>query len=210
MPLPQLPQTPLDPATVRDSVRAVFRDAAYDRTLRETLWDRISEWFGELFRRFREAAGDQPAFYWTTVVVLAAVAAAAAGRLIYLAVVRRDLSVAGRGGAAGRGGRRAAVDPRLRAQELAAAGDYTEAAHALYRALLEAISQRERVRLHPSKTVGDYVRDLRARSSSLFGRFRDFARSYEVVVYGLGVCDRDRYERLFALASGILSPRADG
>lgn len=90
------------------------------------------------------------------------------------------------------------------AQELAARGEYTEAAHALYRALLEALARRERVRLHPSKTVGDYVRDLRQRSSSLFGRFRDFARSYETVVYGIGVCDRERYERLLALAAPIV------
>jgi len=50
------------------------------------------------------------------------------------------------------------------------------------------------------------VRDLRARSSSLFGRFRDFARSYETVVYGLGTCDRERYERLRALAAPIVQP----
>jgi len=209
--VPQQPQLPLDPAALRDTVAAVFRQPAFDRTLRETLWDRIGEWLSDFFRRFRETAGDQPGLYWTTVVVIGLLVLAAAARLVYLAVAHRDRSAARAGAAGGRGeAAGGAADPRSRAQALAAAGNYTEAAHALYRALLEAIAQRERVRLHPSKTVGDYVRDLRARSSALFGHFRDFARSYEVVVYGLGVCDRERYERLFALASGILTPRRDG
>lgn len=94
------------------------------------------------------------------------------------------------------------------AQRLAAAGRYTEAAHALYAALLDSIARGEELRLHPSKTVGDYARDLRRRSSVLLPRFRDFARSYEVVVYGIGSCDQDRYERLYALATGMVQPRA--
>jgi hypothetical protein len=90
---------------------------------------------------------------------------------------------------------------------LAAAGQYTDAAHALYAALLEGVARREQLRLHPSKTAGDYLRELRRRSSQLVPTFRDFARLYEVVVYGLGSCDRDRYERLYVLATGMLTPR---
>jgi hypothetical protein len=104
-------------------------------------------------------------------------------------------------------GRRAGgpeVDAWLASQELAARGDYTEAAHAIYRALLEALAARERLRLHPSKTVGDYARELRARSSSALGRFRDFGRSYESVVYGGLPCDRPRFETLRALAAPVV------
>jgi hypothetical protein len=47
---------------------------------------------------------------------------------------------------------------------------------------------------------------MRARASaSLVQAFREFARGYEYVVYGIGECDRDRYERLHGLADRILS-----
>ena len=147
--------------------------------------------------------------YWTTIVVLGVLIAAAIGRAAYLGYLHREQRAEGRV-ARGRGDARGGRDPWLLAQELAARGDYTEAAHALYRALLEALARRERVRLHPSKTVGDYVRDLRQRSSSLFKSFRDFARSYETVVYGVGFCDRERYERLHALAAPIVQAPAEG
>ena len=52
---------------------------------------------------------------------------------------------------------------------------------------------RARIRLHPSKTVGDYARDLRRVQSPLAPRYREFARLYEVVIYGVGTCDADRW-----------------
>jgi hypothetical protein len=109
------------------------------------------------------------------------------------------------GGAWGRGG---PGDPWGDAERLAQAGQYTDAAHALYRGLLDSMARREQIQLHHSKTVGDYGRDLRRRSSSLVPPYRDFARSYETVVYGLGTCDRERYERLHALAASMVRPAA--
>ena len=163
-------------------------------------------WLASLFDRYRQAASDSPILHWTSIALLALLGAAVAGRAAYLAWVHRGVrSAAGR---AARSRLRAGGDPWLAAQALAAAGDYTGAAHALYAALLVSVARRERLTLHPSRTVGDYVRDLRARSSSLFGRFRDFARAYETVVYGLGECDRGRYERLHTLAT--LTVGADG
>ena len=207
---------PPDPATltalqipasaVRDSIAAVFRQPAYDRTVRQTVWDHIVSWIGDLFRALFDAVHGSRPVYWTVVTALVVVALAAIARAISLGQRRMPGRAAERELARRRGGARGGRDPWLLAQELSARGDYTEAAHALYRALLEALARRERVRLHPSKTVGDYVRDLRQRSSSLFGRFRDFARSYETVVYGLGTCDRERYERLHALAAPIVQP----
>ena len=60
------------------------------------------------------------------------------------------------------------------------------------------------VRLHASKTVGDYARELRERSSSTLGRFRDFGRSYESVIYGGLPCDQSRFETLRALAAPVV------
>jgi len=97
-------------------------------------------------------------------------------------------------------------EPWALAQALAAAGDYTAAAHALYLALLDGLARREQLRLHPSKTVGDYLRELRARSSALLPTVRDFARAYELVAFGFRECDAERYARLHALASAVIRP----
>ena len=80
------------------------------------------------------------------------------------------------------------------------------AAHALWLALLDGLATREEVRLHPAKTIGDYLRELRARSSALLPTVRDFARLYEMVAYGFRECDEARYERLHALATAVIRP----
>ena len=199
----QLPTAP--PTAVRDSFAVVFEQPAYDRSLRETLWSRLLAWFGEWFERLREAMSASPAAYWTARALLVLVALAVVGRLAYVLWSRFA------GGEHARLGRmRAAAggaDPWASAQREAAAGRYTEAAHLLYQAILVVLAGRERLRLHPSKTVGDYARELRARSSSAFPGYREFARAYETVVYGLQHCDRERWERLQALAVAITGPR---
>lgn len=91
------------------------------------------------------------------------------------------------------------------AQRLAAEGDYTAAAHALYLALLTAAALRGLVSLHDSKTTGDYLRELRrAANRSELNHFTDFTRSYETVIYGIGSCDSARFTRLRALAASML------
>jgi hypothetical protein len=97
-------------------------------------------------------------------------------------------------------GRREAEASIRSAEELATRGLFTEAAHALYAALLGSAAAHGHIHLHHSKTIGDYVRELRRRAPSLFARFREFARNYEYVIYGTGQCDRHRYEQLRALA----------
>ena len=194
------PPAPTD-VEVRRAAAQVFADRAYDRSLRQTLWDRFLAWLGEIFARMRDAAGEGPGWRWAAIAALAVLAVAIAARLIAHARAADSASARGRAGARrGRAGR----DPWAEAERLAAEGDHTGAAHALYQALLAALARRERLRLHPSKTVGDYGRELRARSSPLAGRYREFARTYEVVVYGEGHCDRERWERLRALAAPMV------
>lgn len=127
----------------------------------------------------------------------------ALARYAYRELLERRHGSAGHG--AGEPGRRGR-DPWLAAQELARGGDFTMAAHALYLALLETLAGRHGVRLHPSKTVGDYLHDLGGRSSPLVPTVRDFARSYELVAYGLRACDAERYGHLHALASRVVRP----
>ena len=190
---------------IAEAVASVFSAPEFDRSVRETIWDRVLGAIGDAFDLLRSLAGTQRELFWVVVVLLALLLAGIIGRAGYLIYQRRVL------GAVLPGERRDLTrtrgrDPLVVAQEEAARGNFTDAAHALYLALLEALARREQVRLHPSKTIGDYVRELRTRSSSLFTRFREFARSYEVVVYGIGTCDRERWERLNELALPILQP----
>ncbi|HET7583751.1 MAG TPA: DUF4129 domain-containing protein [Gemmatimonadaceae bacterium] len=203
-----LQHQPLTDQAIRDTVQAVFSAARYDD--RRTLWQRFWGWvgvhvlepvWGAIGRALHFIWG-APGLRWTVIVGLAVVVALIVWRTV-IAIRdeprRRELR-------ATRAARVAfGMDPLALAQTLAARGDFTGAAHALYAALLREAARRERLELHPSKTVGDYARDLRARSSSLLSRFREFGRSYEFVVYGVGECDRDRYERLWTLASPIVS-----
>ena len=197
-----------DPQHVRDTIAAVFRQREFDRTLRESLWNRFWTWVDSLLDQLGRTIASSRVLYWTVITLATLLAVAVVARVAWLYYVRGTLVAETGPGRRARSAR--ARDPQRVAQELAAAGRYTEAAHALWAALLDAVTRRTPVRPHPSKTVGDYVRELRTRAPDLWPRFRDFARVYEVVVYGLGTCDRERWERLSALAAPLLTPGARG
>ncbi len=194
--------------TVRQAVEAVFRSPAYNRT---TLLGRFGAWLWEMFLRFLDwlrppidRMHGSVVLYWGVIIAVGALAAASIARMIYLSARRRVRTAAGAGWEQVSGVPRG--DAWAAAQLLAAQGNYTAAAHALYAALLDAGARQQLLRLHPSKTVGDYVREIRRRSSPLLAGFRDFARAYEFVIYGVGDCNRERYERLHALALPIVRP----
>jgi hypothetical protein len=139
--------------------------------------------------------------YWILValvvlIVLAVVIRAGAFILLEHRSTRRLASGVGGAGVVG-------TDPWAAAAAHASRGDYTSAAHALYIALLGSIAARGHVDVHESKTTGDYVRELARRRAGFLAGFRDFARTYDFVIYGLGACDRDRYDRLYGLARNI-------
>ena len=176
--------------TIVDTVTAVFSAPEFNPT--PSLW-----WWTEYIDIPFDADVARRALLGV-VILLAVIAIARYGQRWYLE--RRYGEIGG--AASGRDGK--AQDPWIAAQELAAAGDFTMAAHALYLALLDGLARREQVRLHPAKTIGDYLRELRSRSSALLPTVRDFARLYELVAYGFRECDADRYRRLHALASTVI------
>lgn len=182
------------------AIDATFRQHAYDRSVRETLWRRIVDWISEQIEKLFTAARESPSLARAVVVVVVLIALAIVARIVYAQWQRREAGPTRRAtrGAAGE-------DPWSVAASLAARGDHTAAAHALYAALIARLSRRERLRRHPSKTAGDYVRELRALASPAHAPFRAFARDYDVVVYGIGTCDADRYGRLLGLANGVLT-----
>lgn len=195
-------------STIARATHAVFLDAAYHKaTVRQRAWsflgevvDRLLAWLVSVFGALRRSSPG----VWVAIALAAALFLAVLVSIVLEWRARR-LDVA-RAREAERGAHARWDDPWHASQALASRGDFTEAAHALYAALLESAARREQVRLHPSKTVGDYARELRLRSSSLLERFRAFAGVYEVVVYGLGQCDAARYQRLLELAGPVVRP----
>jgi hypothetical protein len=110
------------------------------------------------------------------------------GALVLFVLVRFLIAASARredgGRRASRRGVTSGTDPWQAADELLALGRHEEAAHALYRGVILSLASAERIRLDPSRTSGDYARELRRRSSSALSPFIAFARRFEVLVYG--------------------------
>ncbi len=195
-------QPPLPAAVVRDTLERVFADAAFARGIRETLLTRLTRWLGDLFTRLLEAGASNPLVRWAAIAFLALIVLAVIGRVVWSYVLERR-ALANLAAAAGGDGRRGEA-PYEAAQRAAAAGEHTAAAHHLYHAIVLAVARRERLRLHPAKTSGDYTRDLRLRQSAAYEPFRVFARSYERAVYGGDRVDGAGWDRLHTLALPLL------
>ena len=189
------------PSVVHDTVAAVIRDPAFRRNLRESIADRLMMWIGELIgyvvRLVQGSTLSRPlglAFVALIVVLILA-------RLLFAARARDE----GRSISARRGRNGVAEDPFILADGLASEGRFEEAAHALYRGVLLSLSRSERMRLDPSKTSGDYARELRRRGSAAYPAFRSFARRFDVAVYGHGRCDAQLITDLRTLAAPFSS-----
>ncbi|HYW50245.1 MAG TPA: DUF4129 domain-containing protein, partial [Gemmatimonadaceae bacterium] len=135
--------------------------------------------------------------YMITLTVLALVIAALVARSVIIARARRQAS------------RRAApvIDAAAQlaqARALAAQGAYVDAAHLLQAAIVTRLVEHRRVRQHPSKTVGDYWRELRNAGDALAPAYHGFARVYDIVAYGDGLGDATRWAHLEQLAAPVL------
>lgn len=153
------------------------------------------DWLGDLLRRLFGAIPSVPNAKWIILGIAILAVVAIAARFVFANEAeerrRRARSRTVFGGA----------DPLIEAERLAAAGDYTEAAHLLYRAVTERLAAAEQIRLHPSKTSGDYARELRTRGSSSYQPFREFSRRFDVAVFGHGGCDAVLIDDLRRLAA---------
>ena len=190
-------------SAVHDTVAAVARGFEYRRSLRQSLLDRAFLWLADAIERVVTFVRGVPSARAIGLTILGIIVAAIVLRLVIAALARDE------GGA--RSGRRRGVsageDPFAAAERLAAEGRFEDAAHALYHGVLLALVRSDRLRLDPSKTSGDYARDLRARGSPSYQPFRDFSRRFDVAVFGHGGCDAALIDDLRRLAAP-LTPRA--
>jgi hypothetical protein len=193
------PSWPL--AAVHDTVAAIARQAAYERTIGQSAWQRFMDLLGRavgaIFDFFRGSATGRH----LTVALVALVVLAVAVHFILATLAARSDVVA----ADAHPARSRAADAWREAERLAAEGRFTDASHALLAALLSAFAQRGEVRLHGSKTAGDYARELSRRGSPARGAFQQFRRRYDAVIFGVGTCSADEYAALLRDAEPILS-----
>jgi hypothetical protein len=189
-------------AAVHDTVASIVRQLPYRRDLQHTLLDRIGRWIGEILDRIFAGMRGLPHAREFAVIAAAVLIVLVVGRMIYAGRLRQH----GRTPIAGGGVEsRAVTDPWADAERLASIGQFTEAAHALYRAVVAALAAQGWVRPHASKTSGDYVRELRRRSAPMELPFRRFGARYDRIIYGMGICDAADYGGLLEEARPLLT-----
>lgn len=184
---------------VHDTVAVLLRDRAYHRSFWSSLLGRLlaegARFLTWLFELVRGIPGGRN----TVIGIVAVITLLIVGRIL-LAGRWNDEGPMRRRPASGRVTR---ADPWTEAQSLAASGDFMGAAHALYQAVLRRLAATERVRLHPSKTTGDYARELRRRGSPLATPFQVFGRRFDRVIFGSGECSPEDFAAMLRDASSI-------
>lgn len=190
-------------SAIHDSVAAVLRAPEFRRSLQSSIGERLPLWLAEWMTRavhFLRSASSARTIALSVAVLL--VLLVVARLLIGVRMRERGIERAGRQGRTGRGD-----DPWRAADRLAREGRYEEAAHALYHAVLTSLAQTERLRLDPSKTSGEYARELRRSGSRTHTGFRSFASRFDAGVFGHGECDAAFIDELRRLAEPF-APRA--
>jgi hypothetical protein len=194
--LVQVTERPWPAAAVHDTIQAVLRDPVFHRSLRRSIADRILVWLAEWWTRLSKVLRGLPSMRTLSLFFV--------GALVLFVLVRFLIAASARSEESGRRTSRRGVtsgsDPWQTADELLSLGRYEDAAHALYRGVILSLASAERLRLDPSKTSGDYARELRRRSSSALSPFLAFARRFEVLVYGHIPPDAEAVAQLRELA----------
>lgn len=190
------------PAQVQDTINRIVARGAYQRDLGETLLGRLVRWFFHQLDRMIEGAANA---LGTREVVYGILLVLAVLLLIRLVL---DLRAEFDGQSLARSLRTGArvSDPLGEAERLAQAGRYTDAAHALFGALLGALGARGELRVHASKTAGDYARELKRRNAPSAPRFQSFRGRYDRAIYGDGEVSAEGYRALLDDAKPLIRP----
>jgi len=204
--LPQALSGALSPtwtrAAIHDTVASIVRQAAYRRDVQRTMLDRILQWLFDLLDRLFANVRGLPFGRQIAVIAAAVLVILVVARIVYAQRLRatdaEELAEAQVEG-------RILRDPWRDAERLASAGQFTEAAHALYRAVVAALVGRGLVRSHASKTSGDYARELRRGGVPAEAPFRRFGARYDRIIYGTGVCGAADYTMLLADARAVFA-----
>ncbi|HEY7236660.1 MAG TPA: DUF4129 domain-containing protein [Gemmatimonadaceae bacterium] len=189
---------------IHDTVAAIVQQKAYRRNVATSLFDRLLQWLWDTLASLIEGLRGVPHGRVVATVAFGVILLLVSARLLYSARLRsteagESLIGFSSGSSVG--------DPWREAEQLASSGRYTEAAHALYRAALAMLEAKGLVRLHESKTSGDYARELRRRGAPAHTPFRRFGARYDRIIYGTGSCDAAEYGALLDDARALAAAR---
>lgn len=185
---------------IRDTIAAIAEHEAYQRVLSVSIWDKLYRFVKDHVDRLLDAVGASP--YGRTIALTLVVLA------VGLIVARVMLGVVAERKAGDLVPRRSVDAQNIaqlsEAERLAANGEYTAAAHVLFAIVLSTGSARGEFRFHPSKTSGDYAREIRRRATRWLDPFQNFRRRYDRVIYGDTVCSVDEYRALLTDVQSML------
>lgn len=184
---------------IHDIVAEIVRDRGYRRSVLGSVFGRVAMAIYEALNWLEKTVQRIPGGRTTVITVITVIALLIVARIL-LASEWRNEGLARRRAGTGKAGR---FDPWSEAERLAASGDYTAAAHALYQAVLRRVAGSERIRLHASKTSGDYWRELRRRGSPVAGAFRIFGRRFDRVIFGVGECSPEEFDAMLREAYAV-------
>lgn len=177
---------------IRDTIAAIADNVAYQRELSQSLWDKILRFVVDQLNRLIDAVGATTYGRTIALTLVALAVGLIIARLVLGVVAERQI-----GGAKPRRNTDAQNSAQLsEAERLASQGEYTAAAHVLFALVLSTGSARGEFRFHPSKTSGDYAREIRRRATRWLHPFQNFRQRYDRVIYGDTVCSVDEYQAL--------------
>lgn len=182
-------------SAIHDTVAAVVRDPAFRRSVRNSLADRFLIWLADWLHRLGARLDHLPSMRDVGVAVAFVAVVFVLARALVSARDRDDY----RGKRTNASGN-ASENPWATAEALLASRQFEGAAHALYRAVIASVAYQYRLRIDPSRTSGDYARELRRRNAPALDAFRKFTRSFDGAVYGRAGCNAEVLADLARLA----------
>ncbi|MGQ0538915.1 MAG: DUF4129 domain-containing protein [Gemmatimonadaceae bacterium] len=187
---------------IHDTVAAIVQQDVYQRRFTRSLAQRFWAWLGDQLNALFQFVAATSTARIVTLALCVILVAAVALRMLYAARAARERPGRARtSGAIGSSRHPATLDE---ARRLARAGRFADAAHVLYAAVLDALATRRLVMLHPSKTSGDFARELRARGHPAYPPFRTFTARFDRVFYGYETCGDATFNALWGDAERLL------
>jgi hypothetical protein len=189
---------------IHDTVAAIVRQPAYAVPVRQTLLGRVLKFIGDELRDLIELVGGWQNARLIVIVAVALLVLAVVARIAVGRRLEQRRQTAGSLQIVGSSRR----DYWVLAAELERRGEFLGASHALYLAVLDALGRSGALSFHTSKTVGDYVRDLKQRHSPSLAAFQEFSSRFERDVFGAEPPSAATYRRLAELAAFAKTARA--
>ncbi|WP_019629166.1 DUF4129 domain-containing protein [Actinomadura atramentaria] len=172
----------------------------------ERTWQRFSEWLQGLLHRASAPGSHGTGGGWVSLLVILLIAAALIAAIVWLMRGRRNPRAA-RPALLDGAGTATALDHRVNAERLAAAGRWPEAIRERLLAVARDLEERAVVGPRPGRTADELAREAGAALPDLAADLRAGVRIFDDVWYGDRPGGPDAYARLRALDERVQAAR---